>query len=705
MIIVTSILATSCGVQQQIRKADRMYAIGEYYEAGMMYKRIYPKINSKTDKPLRGEVAFKQGECWRHINNPRAVQAYNNAIRNLHYEVDSMVYLRHAQALHYQGRYAEASRSYQLFIDYAPKSEHIQEAKDGLYACQHITQWQEDVSRYQVTIMKPFVGRRAGSFSPCYAGEESSTLVFTSNRTTAKKKERKNSPVTGVPINQLYSTRMDTEGKWSVPEMLDGLYVAATAEGDGSESGNTEGDEGGPAQKEKKAGTAEMGVCCFSPDGRTMFFTYSKPINGKDIGSRIYTSSKGSGTWGEPQELKLFADSSISVGHPALSHSEDTLFFSSDAPGGWGGKDIWFSVKDGQNWTVPQNAGPQINTTGDELFPTIRPDGTLYFASNGRSGFGGLDIYRAVPDTISRHVHIADSLGYLPFLVYNMGWPFNSSADDFGITFAPQGEDAGEVAEQGFFSSNRGDRKGVDQIYSFLLPQLVYLVEGTVCDQHHKPVSDAFIRVIGDDGTNTRLQVRRDGTYRMRLLPNVHYAILATARGHLNANEKIATIGHKQSHTFTQDFTLTALGRPVKMENIFYDFGRWTLRKESTASLDALVKLLNDNPNVTIELSAHTDMVGNADANRILSEKRAQACINYLIAHGIAAERLTPKGYGKEKPVVADLLLHQQFDFIPVEQVLDETFILSLPPKQQKICNQINRRTEFRVLKVTYGLY
>ena len=681
-------LLPSCSVQQRLKKADKKFSIGEYYTAAEMYKKILPHIK-KQDKALKGETAFKQGECYRHINHPKAAAAYATAIRQKYQAQDSIIFLRQGQVLQYQGKYAEAAKSYRQYLESHPDS---YEGQAGLYACEQISEWRKQPSRYKISLEKDFSAKRASTFSPCYIGEESDAIMFTSNRTARKKKDKRNSPVTGVPVNQLYTTRKDAQGKWVDIELAEGLYEVANGETEASEGSDGAGGEGDNASQ-KKEGTAEIGVCCFTSDGRTMYFTYSKPINGQDLGAKIYTSSRAGGSWGEPQEIKLFTDSTITVGHPTLNHAGDTLWFSSDAPGGFGGKDIWFAFQEGDKWSMPENAGPDINSTGDELFPTIRHDGTLYFASNGHPGYGGLDIFMARHDTTA-----ADSSGVQRYIVMNMGMPFNSNSDDFGITFEGK-------TDNGYFSSNRNDKKGFDQIYRFVLPEMIFLVEGTVTDNNGTPLSDVRLRLVGDDGTNSKLQVRRDGTYRIKLRKDVRYAMLASARGFLNQKETLETTGLNDSYTATRNFVLSPISKPVKMDNVFYEFGKWDITPESATALDALVKLLNDNPNITIELSAHTDLVGNDMTNKTLSEKRAQSVVNYLISKGIASDRLTPVGYGEEKPVVADKALSKTYSFIPEEQILDETFILSLTKEQQEICNQINRRTEFKVLKTTYGLY
>ena len=619
---------------------------------------------------MRATIAFKQAETQRILNNARAAAAYKNAIK-YHYP-DSIVYLRYAQVLQYQGKYKEAIKQYDIYLEEHP-NDYV--ATAGKYGCMQVEQWKKQPSRYKIALAKEFNEKRTSNFAPAFMTEDGDALVFTSNRqekTTSKQKKIRTSPVTGASTFNLYSTRKNAAGEWEDIMLCEGLY----AESEG-------GDEEGGTQA--KTSSAELGVCCFSADGKTMYFTYSCPINGQDLGAKIYTSTRASGEWGEGQELKLFADSSITVGHPALSVHGDTLYFVSDAPGGYGGKDIYMAILDGSEWTDIHNLGPQINTTDDELFPCVRPDGRLYFSSKGHPGYGGLDLFYAV-----RRDSVWD--------LFNMGAPFNSTNDDFGITFVGQ-------TENGFFSSNRGQKHGYDQIYSFTLPEMEFIVEGTIIDSDGEHITDATIRLVGDDGTNVKAQVRRDGTYRLKLNKDTRYVMLATARGYLNQKQQVSTIGLTDSHSYQQDFTLALISKPIKMSNIFYEFGKWTLTQESEKGLNDLVKMLNDNPNITIELSAHTDMIGNSDANQQLALHRAQSVVEYLIQHGIKADRLTAVGYGEDKPIIVDDNLHKQYTFLPKDQVLNEAFITTLSPDKQEICNSLNRRTEFRVLKTTYNLY
>ena len=681
VLILCSLFLTlsGCSIQQRVKRADKKFAIGEYFTAADLYKSCYSRLNTKTDRELKGYVAYKQGECYRLINNPRAANCYQSALRCKYHLQDSTIFLHAGQVLQYQGKYKDAAKSYELYLQSHP-NDYVAQA--GMYSCLKVDEWRKEGSRYKVAEAKTFNQKRTSNFAPMFIGSNDDALMFTSNRQekdkSSSKKLKRPSNVTGQQLFQLYQTRKNAAGEWEEIELAEGLYGEAETEQENDSTGG------------KQAGTAEMGVCCFTSDGRTMYFTYSKPINGQDLGAKIYKSERASGEWGEAQEVKLFSDSTITVGHPALNPTGDTLYFVSDAPGGEGGKDIWFAELDGTDWVNVQPLGKGINTAADEMYPYVHEDGTLYFASNGHPGYGGLDIFKANRDST-----VTDSVVWE---IYNMGPSFNGIGDDFGITFAGN-------TQNGFFSSNKGDKKGYDKIYRFWLPEMEFIVEGVVTDEAGNPLTDAQLRIVGSDGTNSKLNARRDGSYKIKLKKDVKYVMLATARGHLNAKEQWDTKGLKDSKTYTINFALNPISRPVKMENIFYEFGRWEITKASEEELLRLVKLLNDNPNITIELAAHTDLKGTEEFNNELSQKRAQSCCDFLLKHGIESERLTPMGYGKTKPVVCNKALNKQYPFIPVDQVLDEAYILSLPADKQEICNAINRRTEFKVLKTTYKLY
>jgi len=650
--LFATILLPGCGIKGLVKKADKRYDIGEYYSAGNLYKRVYSGLTS-NEKSQRGRTAFRQAECYRLTNQGRAEQAYMNAIR-YNYS-DSIVYLHYAQVLQRNGKYAEAAKNYEIFLT---KDTASQVAKNGIISCKLVAEWKAVPSKFVVKRSTEFNSRRSTSFSPAFMGTNTDQLVFTSNRPFNKKAIQKSSAITGLPNNDLFESRKNAAGKWAVPEHLDGGI-------------NTINDEG---------------VCSFSTDGKIMFYTQSPYAPDGEKGTDIMMTNRAGGTWSTPQKIKIFNDSTVSVAHPAISPDGQTLYFVSDSKKGHGGKDIWKATIANGECKFIEDLGPEINTPGDEMFPSVRADGTLFFASNGHAGFGGLDIYKATPKKEGG------------WTVVNMGVPINSSGDDFGITFSGN-------EQKGFFSSNRNETKGNDAIWSFILPEEAYGIAGKVVDEKGNAIPDAIIRLVSNTGINARVQTKKDGTYRIKLDKDMDCIMLASSRGYLNQKNKVTTQGLKDSKTFTVNFQLSTISKPIEIENIFYEFGKWNLTQASEAGLHVLLKILNDNPNITIEVSANTDFIGNNESNKILSERRAKSVVDYLISKGIPSDRLTSVGNGEEKPVVVDAKLAKRYPFLKENDVLNESFVIKLTPEQQEIANQINRRSEFRVVKTTYKLY
>ena len=317
------------------------------------------------------------------------------------------------------------------------------------------------------------------------------------------------------------------------------------------------------------------------------------------------------------------------------------------------------------------------------MFPTFRPNGDLYFSSDGHPGMGGLDLFYLAAGEKQQIKHL--------------GFPMNSQGDDFGMTFEGR-------HNKGYFCSNRGDTRGYDHIYSFYNPEIIQTVKGWVYEQDGYELPAAQVYMVGNDGTNLKLNVLGDGSFTQEIKPGVDYVFLGTCKGFLNHQEELHVEPVKKSEEYVLQFPLANISAPVLIENIFYDFDKATLRPESQTALDELVKLLNENPNVTIELSAHTDCRGSDQYNERLSQQRAQNVVNYLIQHGIEKERLTPKGYGESRPKRIKRKVAEKYPFLKEGDLLDEIFISTLPEEQQEQCHQLNRRTEFRVLRTTYGL-
>lgn len=635
----------------KLSEAEEKQRIGEYYEAAAIYRKVYTKT-SPQKRDLRGYIAFRMAECNRLINNTgKATSGYMNAIR---YDYpDSIVYLRLAQMQHKAGAYAEAIKNYDIYSENAPSN---QLAINGIQGCELAPGWRKNPTRYEVHRMEKFNSRRA-EFSPMLTGDKYDQLYFASSRT--KDKEAKISAITGQNNNNLFLVKQDEKGAWLAPQELE-------------DEVNTEFDEGTPS---------------FSADGNTMYYTYCAQDPEGPRTAEIYISSRSSAKWGKGTRATIVKDSVTALGHPSISPDGKYLYYVSDAVGGLGGKDIFRSKVLGNNSFGPmENLGQEINTAGDELFPYCRDSVTLYFASNGHPGMGGLDLFKATQD----------STGH--WKVENMGAPINSIGDDFGITFAGQ-------AEKGFFSSNRNDARGYDHLYSFELPTITISIEGIVNDVDEYPIEEATVRIVGKDGLNVKVPVKKDGSYRVELERDIRYVMMASARGYLNQNYELHTGPEEKNETYIVDFFLSPISKPVVIENIFYDFDKATLRPESKKALDEMIKMLNDNPNVTIELGAHTDRKGTDQYNERLASRRAQSVVDYLIAGGIKADRLEAKGYGESVPKTINKKMAKQYDFLNEGDVLTEEFILNLTPEQQEIADQINRRTEFKVLRTNYNLF
>lgn len=652
IIICAMVLITaSCGADHFMKKGEKYLALGEYYDAAAEFKTAYNKTSPK-DKDKRGERALKLAGCYDRINSTqKAIAAYRNAIR--YNKADINTHFAFARILMKNGSYKEAAKEFQMVLDSLPDNEL---AKSGLISAQTAQEEKNAGSRYIVKKMDVFNSRRA-DYSPMLFGDEYDQLYFTSTRNEAEGDEL--SGITGTKAGDIFVSQKDDKGKWGKPEaIVSGL--------------NTEFDEG---------------ACCFTPDQSQMYLTQCTTDPNYPRYATIVTSNRSDAAWSKASPLEITRDTLSSYAHPAVSPDGQWLYFTSDMPGGKGGYDIWRVRITTNGLGGVENLGEPVNTPGNEMFPTFRPNGDLYFSSDGHKGLGGLDIYIAKVDKSTKK-----------FVLEHPGYPLNSQGDDFGMTFeGPH--------NRGYFSSNRGDGRGWDHIYSFEKPEIIQTVKGWVYEMDGYELPDALVYMVGSDGTNLKLSVKGDGSFTQVINPNVDYMMLATCKGFLNHKEELRVKPVTESEEYVLQFPLASIRVPVLIDNIFYDFDKYSLRPESTKALDELIKLLNENPNVTIELSAHCDYKGSAEYNKTLSQKRAEAVVNYLIQHGIAKDRLSPVGYGKEKPKTIRKKLTEKYPWLKEGDVLTEEFIKKLDKDKQEICNQLNRRTEFIVLRTTYGMF
>lgn len=646
VLMAVLVLASCRGAK--LSTANEQMARGEYYDASKTYRKVYNKLTKREERPLRGEIAFKMAQCYDKLGMAaRASAAYQNAIR-YQYE-DSTLHLRLARSLHAEGKYPAAIKEYEEYLALHPEDD---AAVNGLLGARMGAQ-KEGATRYVVKNAKIFNSRRS-DYAPMFLDKAHDVIYFTT--TNEKVAGEKRSEINGMKKADIWFSRKNEQGNWMRPEPVEGDL-------------NSDREEGTPS---------------FTPDGSTMYFSKARREPNANTGVEIYTSQRSDAKWSMPVKYEITADTISNYGHPAVSPDGRYLYFSSDMPGGSGGYDIWrVNLRERQGSL--ENMGQWINTGGNEMFPYVRSDSVLYFASDGHPGYGGLDIFKA---------RLTPSGGWV---VTNMGRPVNSPADDFGITFGD--------GESGFFSSNRGDGRGYDHIYSFELPDLKIIISGWVLDRDEEPVPNAVIRIVGNDGSNQKAVARTDGSFSFPLQRGVSYVMLAGAKGYLNAKQQFTSDTAEEDAEYNVDFILASINKPVVIDNIFYDFDKATLRPESKTALDSMAQVLRDNPNVTIEMASHTDRKGTDEYNINLSTRRARSVIDYLIEAGIAPERLQYQGYGESRPKVITKKLARLYPQFKEGDVLTEEYIEALSPEDQEVADQINRRTEFQVLSIDYQMY
>jgi len=642
-LILLIVFLGSCSARKYMNTAGKSYEIGEYYHAIEKYRKAYRSQKLGSEK---AEMAFKIAESYYRISDfAKAAVWYKNAIRRNY--SDPLCMLHYADCLKTTQKYEEAITWYQTYLGVNPDDQY---AKNGFEACKVVNDWLEKPNRYVVNMVRE-LNSKDNDYCPVFVGGRDNEIVLTSTRETTTGKRK--SFITGTRFADLFTCKFDVQKqKWDTPKLLE-------------ENGmiNTTSDEGAATVSER---------------GDLMIFTRCRYDKTKDLGAELFKTNQSRGEWSEPTLIELVGDSLIAA-HPSLSADGSELYFVSDRPGGFGGKDIWMASAKGGSFSSPVNLGSEINTPGDEEFPFIRENGDLFFSSNYLPGIGGLDIFKAVKDEKGK------------WIVENMKAPVNSPGDDFGISFV-KGEN-----EKGLFSSNRKGSRS-DDIYSFYLPPKVFNASGEIFNKEtDQKIDGAMVRIIGTDGTN--LKMRADGgRFQFKLKPETEYVFAAFKDGYLNDKARINTIGLEDSKDFRFLFKLSPTDEPIKVNNINYATNSYEITEGSKLALDSVVQLLILNPTITIELMAHTDFVGSDKYNSDLSQKRAQAVVDYLISKGINSARLVAKGYGETWPKKVTREIAKQYDFLKRNDELTEEFILKLTPEQQEIAKAINRRTEFRVL-------
>ena len=648
-LLIGFVSASSFAQNKKTKKADASFDAGEYFKASEMYKKIYSKASTKV---FKAELAFKLGECYRNMNLPRKSEKwYKKAVRYKYQNPMTVLYL--AEAMKMNEKYLEAKEQYERYKELVPDD---RRGKNGIESCDLALEWLEKPKRFVVTNER-VMNSKQSDYRPEYF-DGNTTVYLTSTREGAKGDKFNNN--SGQNFSDIFMTMKDRKGEWSHPIPIKGPV-------------NTEFDDG---------------ACSINQEADEMYYTSCKVIKNETVGCQIYHAENSGGLWSSPELIPLLADSSISVGHPAISDNELTLYFVTEMEGGQGGKDIWKVERSSKSssWGKPKNLGKKVNTANDEMFPYVRENGEFYFASNGHIGIGGLDIFKMAEEEDGT------------VLVENMKSPINSPSDDFSIIF--DGE-----KEKGYFSSTRPGGRGNDDIYSFYLPPLIFTLQGTVKNEStENPIPEAKVKLVGSDGTSLETNSGPQGKFKFKLKPETDYIVTTQKANYLKGKAKESTKGLTKSQDIFTDIFMSPIDIVIEIENIFYDLNKAELRPESTVALDDLVEILNDNSTITIELSAHTDFRGSNPDNIDLSQRRAQSVVDYLIKKGIKAERLTAKGYGEDKPKEVTRKLAAKYAFLKERNKLNENFINQLSSNNEKeIAHQINRRTEFKVLRTDFN--
>ncbi len=638
------------------KEADAKFKNEQFFSAIDAYK----KAETKEKKPAeKARINFQIGECYRMLVEPKQAETYYRRAIKLKYDKSNpLVIFQLAEVLKEEGLYKEAAEEYERFLKVKPG---FKMAEDGLKACDKAQEWRNNPTRHKVE-SELQLNTDKYDFSPVFADRKYKELIFSSSRPGSTGSDIDDR--TGESFMDLWLTTRDNNGKWSEPTLMPTAI-------------NTEDNEG---------------AACFNRKMNRIYFTRCPRPQGKKSGSPgcdiLFSDQQGRG-WKSAESIGLKPEGgdTISLGHPCLSSNDMFMIFASDMPGGSGGKDLWLSEWDRKEkvWKTPVNLGSSINTAGDEMFPHLKDDGTLYFSSTGHIGMGGLDMFKAEKTGDNQWGNVE-----------NLGYPLNSSEHDFGIIF-----DRGDQ-EKGFFTSSRADSKGHDDIYSFKLPSIVFTWEIIVKNKAtNEPVPGATITLVGSDGTTVTKTTDETGKFKFEeennnrfIKKETNYSVKIEKTDFLVGNGNVSTVGREEGKNFVSEYVIQPASKDVVIDfpEVRYDLDKWALQVNETInskdSLDYLYNTLMENPTIVIELQSHTDCRGSDAYNQKLSQKRAQSCVDYLITKGIPADRMVPVGYGEKQP------RGPQFECKAIDK---------LPTKQeQEAAHQKNRRTQFRVLSFDY---
>ncbi len=653
--IFIGIFSFQCLIAQELdnglSSAAEAYRQLEYARAIPLYEKLV------NNSPNSEKYIEKLAICYYKIKNYKSAQEWLKRALELNPDQNELRYL-YGNAIEHLGNYRFAISQYK-FMEASDKKDSIR-IKSRIASCNQALKLSNLKSEYKIG-NDSLLNTNGSEFSVYIIPEG---ILFSSDRPMEEIKKYKKQIYGGTNTNflNLYLSKRLKNGKLDKPSLYSKSLV------------NDFHTSNAVLSKDQKMIFFTRTESVRNPDK-----TFKKETKGGDFVNRlqIFYARWKDGSWSAPIPFPFNKVEEYSVGHPSLSLDGSKLYFASDMPGGRGGIDLYYSEITNGSFSKPINLGDSINTVGDEEFPMIGLDGMLYFASDGHPGLGGLDIFKD------------SGLGNHWTKPENMGSPINSSMDDFGFST----EDS--LATKGYFNSNRPEGKGSDDIYTFSRPVPIPLPKkdsipgdsiglfiGKIVDaETGKEIKNASIAfrslskleekdIMSDSVGNYKVNISSGKSYEIKVKKDHYFTKFDT----LNFDN----LGH-----LTRAFTYTKVSpivvdKPIRLENIYYDFNRWTILPQAAHILDGLVKVLKDNPEIVITLDSHTDTRGDNKINMFVSEHRAKSAVDYLISQGINPTRLTARGFGKTKPIVR----------------CDEGHVCTEED------HQLNRRTEFSVVKI-----
>ncbi len=615
----------------EIQKADVVFMNKKYNSAATLYKKIYNKVK---DEEQQATINFKIAESYRLSNNFKQAFEWYEKLVNTKYPDPKILYSYGLLLKNFE-RYGDAARQ---FNDYLFEMPGDAAALRELESCKVAGEWKLNPQKFSVDNVKS-LNTEFSDYAPFLSDGK---LTWSSSRNEA----------TGNIIFE-----------WTGQKCAD-IFES-----------NLNGNSFGSVTKPTGLINSNYneGVAWVDSTNTTMYFTQCNGTDGKGLNCKIYVSYKQNNQWSAPQVLPFCSDS-FSVGHPAFTADMKRLYFASNMPGSIGEKDIYYINYNPitGKWGEPVNLGPNVNTTEDDMFPAVHPDGRLYFASKGHFGMGGLDLFCT-----------KDSIGGFTKAV-NFRSPINSGADDFGITFVRNASNE-QSAPFAYYTSNREGGVGDDDIYSISIKPFIFLVKGKVINQEDNlPLGNAEVAVVTPNMPPLKVKTDGKGNFVSELVLNQNVTLSASKEKFFKSSElSVSTQNIKTDTTVELILYLNPIpdeGVEFTLQGIYYDLDKADIRPEAARVLDSLVLILNNNPTITIELASHTDSRADENYNLKLSQRRAQSCVDYLLKKGISKARLTAVGYGESK------LINDCADGVDCNE-------------EQ---HQENRRTTFRVLSTDY---